>query len=178
MLTNAVDDELIDANPALQVGRKKRRAGLVTAADRIRAIKPMAWEQRTLLLDAAMAEPRWSAFFATLAKAGLRPGEAFALRPDDVGFREQTISVERAGSHGRIKATKTYERRTVRSLARSRPNAAPPPRLAQGGSTAMRLGRARGSLSERPRPRPGQVGRGQGLPPDAQEGEAPGVPAL
>ena len=28
----------------------------------------MTWEQRTLLLDAAMPEPRWSAFFATLAK--------------------------------------------------------------------------------------------------------------
>jgi integrase len=113
MLTDAVDDELIEANPALQVGRKKRRAGLVTAADRVRAIKPMTWEQRTLLLDAAMGEPRWAAFFATLAKAGLRPGEAFALRPDDLDFREQTISVERAVSYGRIKSTKTYERRTV-----------------------------------------------------------------
>ncbi len=113
MLTDAVDDELIESNPALQVGRKKRRAGLVTAADRVRAIKPMTWEQRTLLLDVAMREPRWGAFFATLAKAGLRPGEAFALRPDDLDFRERTISVERAASYGRIKSTKTYERRTV-----------------------------------------------------------------
>jgi hypothetical protein len=31
-----------------------------------------------------MTELRWSVFFATLAKAGLRPGEAFALRPDDL----------------------------------------------------------------------------------------------
>ena len=110
MLTDAVDDELIEANPALQVGRKKRRAGLATPADRVRAIKPMTWEQRTLLLDAAMQEPRWGALLATLAKAGLRPGEAFALRPDDIDFREKTISVERAASYGRIKATKTYER--------------------------------------------------------------------
>jgi len=48
--------------------------GQVTPADRVRAIKPMTWEQRTLLLDAAMHEPRWGAFFATLAKASLRPG--------------------------------------------------------------------------------------------------------
>jgi integrase len=54
----------------------------------------MTWEQRTLLLDVAMPEPRWSAFFATLAPAGLRPAEAFALRPDDLDFREQTISVD------------------------------------------------------------------------------------
>ena len=60
-----------------------------------------------------MHEPRWGAFFATLAKAGLRPGEAFALRLDDIDFREKTISVERAASYGRIKATKTYDRRTV-----------------------------------------------------------------
>jgi hypothetical protein len=29
----------------------------------------MTWEQRTLLLDVAMPEPRWSAFFATLIRA-------------------------------------------------------------------------------------------------------------
>jgi hypothetical protein len=58
MLTDVVDDELVDTNAALQVGRKKRRAGTVTSADRVQRIKPMSWEQRTLLLDAAMREPR------------------------------------------------------------------------------------------------------------------------
>jgi hypothetical protein len=74
LLTDAVDDELIEINPALQVGRKKRRAGTVTAAERIQKIRPMSWEQRTLFLDAAQQERRLFALFQTLAKAGLRPG--------------------------------------------------------------------------------------------------------
>lgn len=113
LLTDAVDDEILDTNPALQVGRKKRRAGSLTPADRIQKIKPMSWEQRTLFLDAALSEPRYAALFATLAKAGLRPGEAFALKPGDVDIRNQTLAVERAVSLGRIKVTKTAERRTV-----------------------------------------------------------------
>jgi integrase len=51
--------------------------------------------------------------FAILAKGGLRPGEAFALKPGDLDLRARTIRVERAWNHGRIKATKTYEERVV-----------------------------------------------------------------
>ena len=47
------------------------------------------------------------------ARVPLTSVEAFALHPDDIDFREKTISVERAASYGRIKATKPYERRTV-----------------------------------------------------------------
>ena len=74
----------------------------------------MTWEQQTLLLDTARAGGwRFYAFFATLAKTGLRPGEALALQPGDVDVRSQTLNVERAISLGRIKGTKTHERRTV-----------------------------------------------------------------
>ena len=73
----------------------------------------MTWEQRTLFLDAATREPRYGALFATLAKAGLRPGEAFALTPGDIDLRSATLNVERAINLGRIKPTKTSERRTV-----------------------------------------------------------------
>jgi integrase len=114
LLTDAVDDELIEANPALQIGRKKRRAGMVTASERVRSVRPMTWEQQTLLLDAARAGGwRFYALFATLAKTGLRPGEAMALQPGDVDLRSRALNVERAISLGRIKATKTHERRTV-----------------------------------------------------------------
>ena len=50
-----------------------------------------------------------------LAYAGLRPGEALALRWSDI--RERTILVERAVSLGRVKATKTRRIRAVRILA-------------------------------------------------------------
>jgi integrase len=113
LLTDAVDDEIIDTNPGLQVGRKKRRAGTVTAADRTQKIKPMSWEQRTRFLEAAQQERRFFVVFQVLAKAGLRPGEAFALQLGDVDFQAQTLQVERAVNLGRIKPTKTYDCRTV-----------------------------------------------------------------
>ena len=50
---------------------------------------------------------------ALLAKAGLRPGEAFAIKPGDLDLRERTVRVERAWNLGRIKPTKTYEERVV-----------------------------------------------------------------
>jgi integrase len=42
------------------------------------------------------SDPRYDTFFATLAKAGLRPREAFALKPEDVGLRGRLLRVERA----------------------------------------------------------------------------------
>jgi integrase len=49
-----------------------------------------------------------------LAYAGLRPGEALALRWGDVG--ERTILVERAASYGEVKSTKTRASRSVRMV--------------------------------------------------------------
>ena len=50
-----------------------------------------------------------------LAYAGLRPGEALALRWGDIG--EQAIHVSRAASFGETKGTKTGARRSVPILA-------------------------------------------------------------
>ena len=52
---------------------------------------------------------------SVLAYAGLRPGEALALRWEDVG--ERTLQVERAVANGLLKATKTGQRRSVRLLS-------------------------------------------------------------
>ena len=52
---------------------------------------------------------------SVLAYAGLRPGEALALRWGDVG--ERTILVERAAALGDVKETKTGQTRSVRLLA-------------------------------------------------------------
>jgi integrase len=52
---------------------------------------------------------------SVLAYAGLRPGEALALRWGDV--RDRTVVVERAASLGEIKSTKTGAVRAVKILA-------------------------------------------------------------
>jgi integrase len=114
MLSDAADDGIIPANPALQLGRHKaNRADKLTAAERIQKVRPMNWDQRDAFLEAAKPLRRYYALFATLAKTGLRPGEAFALQPGDVDVRGRALRVERALSLGRIKPTKTYEERTV-----------------------------------------------------------------
>ena len=76
-------------------------------------------EQLGAFLTAAAAGPRRDAvLFLTLADAGLRPGEALALRWDDVDAVGRAVRVSRAVSAGEIKATKTGGLRDVDLTAR------------------------------------------------------------
>jgi integrase len=63
----------------------------------------------------AAVDLRDATLLSVLAYAGLRPGEALALRWDDI--REKTILVERALSLGADEDTKTTTHRTVRLVA-------------------------------------------------------------
>lgn len=63
----------------------------------------------------AHSRQRDALLVSVMAYAGLRPGEALALRWSDIG--DQAINVERAVSLGQIKATKTGTTRSVRLLA-------------------------------------------------------------
>jgi integrase len=105
ILQRAVESERIGSNPA----RLVRRARLPRRQD-VRPLAPAAIERMR-----AAAEPRDATLIAVLAYAGLRPGEALALRWGDI--REQTILVERALSLGETEDTKTTLHRTVRLLA-------------------------------------------------------------
>ena len=51
--------------------------------------------------------------FLTLARAGLRPGEAIALKWDDFNFSKREILIERALSDGAVGPTKTGKSRIV-----------------------------------------------------------------
>src|SRR6266508_4373724 len=115
MLSDAVDDGIILANPALNLGRRGRsRADKLSAADRTRTIRPMSQEQLGAFLAATKEHtPVYAPLFLLLAHAGLRPGEAFALQWTDVDSANQRIRVERALSAGRLGPTKTGMARTV-----------------------------------------------------------------
>ena len=122
VLTDAVDDEILFANPVMQLGRgKKRSATQMTSDDVLSRLRPMTWAQaqtfeqtlnrlhRDHLLDA-----RYAMLFVVLAKTGMRPGEALALQPGDLDLVNRTIRVERAATMcGQVKSTKTNEVRTV-----------------------------------------------------------------
>jgi integrase len=114
LLSDAVDDEIITANPCMGWGKRKRTDPGTAPRPEIR---PLTREQR----DAALAEAgnhpdrRPPVLFELLAKAGLRPSEAYALTPGDVDFTGGTLRVERGLEMKRrtVRATKTYERRAV-----------------------------------------------------------------
>ena len=105
ILQRAVESGRLAANPA----RLVRKAKPAPRAE----VRPLA--PATVEAMRAACEPRDAALLSVLAYAGLRPGEALALRWGDVG--ENTVLVERSISLGAEKGTKTGRSRTVRLLA-------------------------------------------------------------
>jgi integrase len=108
VMERAVEWGRIHRNPvrSIKKGRPQRR--------RIpQPLAPLAVEKirANLLKD---DRPRDAALVSVLAYAGLRPGEALALRWSDVGTN--TLNVDRAVSLGEEKSTKTGRGRTVRLL--------------------------------------------------------------
>jgi len=115
MLSDAVDDGILLANSALNLGRRGRsRPDTLTASDRTQTIRPMSQTQLGVFLAAAQQHaPVYAPLFLLLAHTGLRPGEAFALQWTDVDLANRRIRVARAWSVGRIETPKTGTGRTV-----------------------------------------------------------------
>jgi integrase len=114
LLSDAVQDELIPANPCLQIrGRTRRGADQVTPAERQQQIRPMTLAQREAFIAAARRRRAHPLLFEVLAKTGLRPSEVYALRADDLDLGAGRVHVERAWVRGRLKATKTSQTRWV-----------------------------------------------------------------
>jgi integrase len=100
--------QLLGRIPANPVGPVR-----IKQVKRKRAIRPLPPEtiERMRANVLARDRPREAALLSLLAYAGLRPGEAFALRWDCVGDR--VLIVEHGRADGSLKATKTDRIRTV-----------------------------------------------------------------
>lgn len=107
-LSDAVQDELIPANPCLQLRARRQRD---TDADRQQPIRPLTLAQREAFLATARRRSAHALLFELLAKTGLRPSEAYALRGEDL--EPGRVHVARAWVRGRLKATKTSQTRWV-----------------------------------------------------------------
>jgi integrase len=105
ILQRAVESGQVPSNPARLVRKAK--------APRRRKVRPLA--PVTIEAMRAASGDRDAALLSVLGYAGLRPGEALALRWGDV--RERTLLIERAVSLGEVEATKTEDPRPVRLLA-------------------------------------------------------------
>ena len=109
VLQRAVVWERIPSNPVASVRKPPQRRSRV-----VRPLSPSSVEdvRASLLRCNRLAD---ATLVSALAYAGLRPGEALALRWADV--QEQTLVIEKAVSLGVEKTTKTRQTRTVRLLA-------------------------------------------------------------
>ena len=89
----------------------------IRQATRQRAIRPLSPGLVEQMRSQAIARgwARDAVLLCTLAYAGLRPGEALALRWDCVGHN--TLLIEHGRADGELKATKTGRVRTVRLVA-------------------------------------------------------------
>lgn len=113
ILNEAIEDEILDRNPALKLGRKLR---LSTApSQREEEIKALDRDQMAAFLDTARKKaPRYFELFLLMSRTGLRPAEAYALEWTDLDYGRGEMQICRALGHGRVvKGTKTGLGRTV-----------------------------------------------------------------
>jgi integrase len=102
-LAYAVRRDLLAYNPAREVAVPKRSR---------RSVKPLAPE--TIERMRAGLQVRDATLISLMYGAGLRPGEALALRDDSI--RKRTLLIESSISFGAEKDTKTRKARAVRLL--------------------------------------------------------------
>jgi type III restriction enzyme len=116
IFADAQDAEFVTTNPASKLGRGRGRKtpDAVTAHERRQKVRAMTVEQLSKFLQVASGD-RQAVLWLTLADTGMRPGEVFALRWDDVDLVGKTVHVQRAIERGsrRVKSTKTGATRYV-----------------------------------------------------------------
>jgi integrase len=109
LLQRAVVWGRIPSNPVAPIKKPAQK--------RARSVKPIPPSTVETIRRSLLSRRRLrdATLVSVLAYAGLRPGEALALRWSDVG--ERTILVDRAVALGDVKGTKTGRRRSVRLFA-------------------------------------------------------------
>ena len=109
VLTQAVEDALLPANPAFRMG-KHLRAGDELPPE----IWPLTREETHAFLETAKAVfPAYAPFFLCTLRTGLRLGELLALQWPDIDFTNRCIHVRRNLVAGKLTSTKNKQRRRV-----------------------------------------------------------------
>ncbi|MBW2608535.1 MAG: site-specific integrase [Deltaproteobacteria bacterium] len=108
VLTRALDDEVIPANPALQLRNILKRK------DSKKVIKPLDSEELKLLLDTVQEHFKAHyVLFLLLARTGVRIGEALAVQWGDIDFNKRFIEIKRSLVRGKISTPKNGKSRRV-----------------------------------------------------------------
>jgi integrase len=109
VLSQAVEDELLMANPALRMGKYLRQGD-----EPKREIQPLTRPEITHLLAVTKElYPRWHPLLLCALRTGLRQGELLGLRWADVDFTGRFIAVNQNLVRGIIATPKNHQRRRV-----------------------------------------------------------------
>ncbi len=106
----AVDDEVITVNPAKDLGRIAK----VNMRRYDKSIDPLTEKELTKLLNAFQSHfPEHFPLVLTLAKTGIRIGEAAGLNWSDINFEGRYLVIQRGYSNGRLDTPKNHKSRKV-----------------------------------------------------------------
>jgi integrase len=109
VLSQAVEDAWLPANPAFRMGKHLRDG------DEVREeIDPFTREEaHAFLQHVETAAPVYYPFFLCALRTGMRLGELLALEWEDIDFPGRMIHVRRARVRGKVTSTKNKKRRKV-----------------------------------------------------------------
>ena len=109
VLSQAVEDALLPANPAFRMGKHLRTGDELPAE-----IQPLTRDEaHTLVQRAEDLFPESAPFFLCALRTGMRLGELLALQWGDLDFSSRCIHVRRSRVAGKITSTKNHRRRRV-----------------------------------------------------------------
>jgi integrase len=111
MLERAVEDGLLDRNPARGLARDLPASATAAEVEEIEVFTPD--ELSRLLLTAGREYPAYYAFVLCLARSGVRLGEAVALEWRDVDFDRRVLLIRRSERRGRVSVPKSGKARRV-----------------------------------------------------------------
>lgn len=108
LFTHAVEEEIIDSNPALRLGR------IIKKHDRRAHVRPLTTEEASRFLSAARGHaPDHYPLLLCAFRTGMRLGELLGLAWQDIDFAGNVIEVRRGYSHGRFSTPKSHKSRMV-----------------------------------------------------------------
>ena len=109
VLSQAVEDALLPANPAFRMGKHLRTGDEIPAE-----IQPLTREEAHALVEKAEGLfPEYAALFLCALRTGMRLGEILALQWGDLDFKSRCIHVQRNRVAGNLTTTKNKQRRRI-----------------------------------------------------------------
>ncbi len=109
VLSQAVEDALLPANPAFRMGKYLRTGDELPAE-----IQPLTREEtHTFLENAEELFPEYAPLFLCALRTGMRLGELIAVQWGDLDFTSRCIHVRRSRVAGKLTSTKNKQRRRV-----------------------------------------------------------------